>query len=582
MALTKITKLPTNTVTSDKIVDATIVNADVSPSAAIPNCKTADLASISTKLTGACASLTDARFNISLLGFKMAVNENLTVFNLVDGIVDEFHDESGVDDAESGEPAYCASSDFYSNISSGSISAGFGLPSSIPYACGSITEPTTSTIQQNNPQAGYTASPTGRVNIDQKMFTFTVPAGTTSVEVKAWGAGGGAGCGPAEGYGGGGGYTEGTLAVTGGQVLHGLVGYGGGDPEAVSDSPGSGVYANAPAEGHQFHLPGAGGHGGAGGGLSGVWTSNVDYLNKCSAFSQDAEGTIRNGSNEARTDFSPIVPATVVIAGAGGGASRPSPTGTRITGGAGGGLTGEAGGGNGAQTSSGPNYAGGGSQTTGGEGGGSCKSESYVHFVSARRCGSGGGGFFAGGSGEYAGGGASPYAGGGGSSYYGHPQVTSTATIAGSGAEGGGVTQGTYVSGTNEGSDFNCGNSNQIGEQGYVLITGSFCSAVSSNIISNAFTATSVPTTSRIVVFEERVSSLTLNTDLIASISRDGGSNYTTATLSDSGYVTGSSGQRILTGTANISGQPSGQSMRWKLALANNQVKIHGVSLSWA
>ena len=88
MALTKITKLPNDTVTSDKIVDNTIVNADISPSAAIPNCKTAGLASISTSLTNACASLTDAKFNVSLLGFKMAVNENLTVFNLVDGIVD--------------------------------------------------------------------------------------------------------------------------------------------------------------------------------------------------------------------------------------------------------------------------------------------------------------------------------------------------------------------------------------------------------------------------------------------------------------------------------------------------------------
>ena len=57
--------------------------------------------------------------------------------------------------------------------------------------------------------------------------------------------------------------------------------------------------------------------------------------------------------------------------------------------------------------------------------------------------------------------------------------------------------------------------------------------------------------------------------------------NFTTATLSDSGYVTGASGQRILVGTATISGQPSGTSMRWKLALANNQSKIHGVSLQW-
>ena len=64
-------------------------------------------------------------------------------------------------------------------------------------------------------------------------------------------------------------------------------------------------------------------------------------------------------------------------------------------------------------------------------------------------------------------------------------------------------------------------------------------------------------------------------------MSRDGGSNFTTITLADSGYVTGSSGQRILTGTTNITGQPSGTSMRWKLALANNASKIHGVSLQW-
>ena len=39
-------------------------------------------------------------FNIGLLGFKMAVNEGLTVFNLVDGVVDEFHSESGIDTGE--------------------------------------------------------------------------------------------------------------------------------------------------------------------------------------------------------------------------------------------------------------------------------------------------------------------------------------------------------------------------------------------------------------------------------------------------------------------------------------------------
>ncbi len=32
--------------------------------------------------------------------FKIAVNEGLTIFNLVDGIVDEFNNESGIDTAE--------------------------------------------------------------------------------------------------------------------------------------------------------------------------------------------------------------------------------------------------------------------------------------------------------------------------------------------------------------------------------------------------------------------------------------------------------------------------------------------------
>jgi hypothetical protein len=37
-----------------------------------------------------------------------------------------------------------------------------------------------------------------------------------------------------------------------------------------------------------------------------------------------------------------------------------------------------------------------------------------------------------------------------------------------------------------------------------------------------------------------------------------------------------------LAGVVDISGQPSGTSLRWKLALANNTSKVHGVSLSWA
>ena len=201
-----------------------------------------------------------------------------------------------------------------------------------------------------------------------------------------------------------------------------------------------------------------------------------------------------------------------------------------------------------------------------------------AHPTPSAGVGGGGAGFYGGGGGAYRVPGENlSGAGGGGSSYHGHPQITSGSTEEGSEAEGGGTADPNYVACTNEGAP-------QIsGEDGYVLIAASApATATSTSIISNAFSAGSVPTTSRIVVFEENVDTPTLNTDIIASVSRDGGSTFTNATLTDSGYITGSSGQRILTGQATISGQPSGQSMRWKLALANNQVKIHGVSLSWA
>ena len=56
-------------------------------------------------------------FNIGVLGFKLAVNDGLTVFNLIDGVVDEFHDNTGVDTPENSNATYDATSDFYSNQS---------------------------------------------------------------------------------------------------------------------------------------------------------------------------------------------------------------------------------------------------------------------------------------------------------------------------------------------------------------------------------------------------------------------------------------------------------------------------------
>ena len=51
------------------------------------------------------AQITANAFNIGVLGFKMAVSDGLTIFNLVDGVVDEFNDESGIDTGENSNAA---------------------------------------------------------------------------------------------------------------------------------------------------------------------------------------------------------------------------------------------------------------------------------------------------------------------------------------------------------------------------------------------------------------------------------------------------------------------------------------------
>ena len=520
---------------------------------------TLDLSSKTVTLPTSAVNFDKEYFNISLLGFKMAVNESLTVFNLVDGVVDEFHDESGTDESEGSNDFYCSSEDSYSNAIC--ISAGFSMTT--------ITEPDTSTAGTNPAQGSGT------------MGTFTVPANVTSANLFVWGAGGGGACTPFPGgpqvESAGGGFSTGTLAVTPGQSLYVSAGEGGASNSTSNSFLGGG-------EGE----PGSYGNGGAGGGLAGVMS----------------------GTGTAPGCFS--APQSILIAGSGGGA------GNKNVGGLAGGPAGGRGGSFNPDNShfntaqSGIGHGGGGDQEQGGQGGifensgsagptsnpgpGTNGQTGGLFYggdagVSPQGAGGGGAGYYGGG-----GGGGCTYnstggAGGGGSAYISHPQITSGSTLTAQPliapnypfptpnftnfSTGAGTTQPNYVACTNEG-----GNGPTNAEDGFVLITSSV--TASTTIISTSFSATSVPTTSRIVVFQENIDTPTLNTDIIASISRDGGSNFTTATLSDSGYVTGSSGQRILTGRATISGQPSGQSMRWKIALANNQVKIHGVSLSWA
>ena len=534
------------------------------------------------------------QINVGLLGFKMAVNDSLTVFNLVDGVVDEFHDESGTDEGEGSNDTYCATSDNYINTvtTPAAISAGFTTTT--------VTEADTSTAGANPYGNGYYRCgpvPSAQATCASKrkgsaatFGQFTVPTGMTSLNMQVWGAAGGTTNKPCS-SGGGGGYAEGTLAVTASQVLYISAGEGGyaygcgSGPAGVGSNSGGYISFFGGGEG-------GGGTGNGGGGLAGVLSVADNDLDSA--------------------------PEAYLIAGAGGGggygggSQSPKPA-IAGTGGGAGGATGYAGAGGGAQNSENVYAGGGGSQTAGGLGGDmnnpnineAPQADQRGHNApaetgspyegregglfyggeAAQFSGGGGSGYYGGGGGGFGGSGSAivDAGGGGGSSYFGHPQITSGSTEDSNGLESGGATQPGYVADTGEALSAPSSPLSP-GEDGFVLLTGTATTTTTSSttIVSNAFTASSAPSTSRIVVFQENVGSPTLNTDLIASVSRDGGTTFTTITLADEGYIAGSSGQRILSGVATISGQPSGTSMRWKLALANNQSKIHGVSLSWA
>ena len=113
--------------------------------------------------------------------------------------------------------------------------------------------------------------------------------------------------------------------------------------------------------------------------------------------------------------------------------------------------------------------------------------------------------------------------------------------------------------------------------------THSYSPNVPSNmtLISNSITAAEEPNDMRIVLFEEDVDSITLNTDIIASVSRDGGTTWTVVTLENEGSY--DSSKRILAGVADVSLQPTGTSVVYKIVTANGKdLKLYGASLNWA
>jgi len=104
-------------------------------------------------------------------------------------------------------------------------------------------------------------------------------------------------------------------------------------------------------------------------------------------------------------------------------------------------------------------------------------------------------------------------------------------------------------------------------------------------LVSNSTTAEAEPTKGDLVMtYTNGAGTATINTDLKGWVSRDDGTTYTQFTLADEGDT---GGHTILTAhDLDISGQPSGTSMRYKITThnqsASKETRIQAVSLGWS
>ena len=319
---------------------------------------------------------------------------------------------------------------------------------------------------------------------------------------------------------------------------------------------------------------GAGGGGGGAREITQSLTSGTGYTVTIGAGGSGSSSTSNSGGNGSSSVFD-----STTVTGGGGGASRSSGGGASTTDGSGGGgagvygtsNSGGAGGtyGNAGGNSDGSNYPTGGGGGAGGAGG-------NATVVSAPNGSGGNGGvglLFStfssyGESGYFAGGGGGDSTGG---------------SAEGTGGNGGGGDGGSQAGTANTGGGGG-GGSSADGGSGVVIVKDADVPA-DLTLISNATTAEAVPTKGDLVMtYTNGAGTATINTDIKGWASRDNGVTYTQFTLADEGDT---GGHTILTAhDLDISGQPSGTAMRYKITThnqsASKETRIQAVSLGWS
>jgi len=178
-------------------------------------------------------------------------------------------------------------------------------------------------------------------------------------------------------------------------------------------------------------------------------------------------------------------------------------------------------------------------------------------------------------------------AGGGGGShnFEGAPNMAGEGGTGGGGNGGYASASGSNATGYGAGGGGGGSGSSGSGYQGIVYAKYTPLSYNNMTLVSNASTADSVPSYADIVMtYTNGAGTATINTDIKAYVSRDGGTTWTQATLSADGT---SGGHSILVAhNIDISSQPSGTSMKYKIETLNQsaskETRIQAVSLGWA
>ena len=281
---------------------------------------------------------------------------------------------------------------------------------------------------------------------------------------------------------------------------------------------------------------------------------------------------------------------STITSGGGGKGGGPNNAGTAGGSGGGGSYDGAAGAGNTPATTPAQGFAGGSSGaggTSAGGGGASAVGESVAS--SSAPSGAGGAGVA---NDIVLAGTPVTYAGGGGGGKSTDNPGSAGAGGAGGGGDGGNGAPGVTATANTGGGGGGAGNNNSTnrpgghGGTGIVVIRRPTTGGISNmTLVSNTQTAQAQPTKADVVLtYTNGAGTAVVNTDLIASVSRDNGTTYSAVTLVSQGTT---AGHTILTANdVDISGQPAGTSMRWKVATtsqsASKDTRIHAVSLGWS